>query len=248
MKLLFKTMLVISFAGIILSCNRNSDNKKDDSSPTAAEGTNTVDTAATEIHSAGPNVPFDVVSISHSVKDYDKWRLIFDADSSRRRANGLSEIAIEREADKPNNINVVLMASEIEKAKTFTMDPELKEVMDKAGVNSKPVVKYWKIVRHTPETQGTNVTRVEITHKVKDFDAWLKVYDAEGSATRAANGMVDVAIGRSMEDANRLLLVFDVTDIAKAKARLMDPALKEILMKASVEGAPNIIFYNDSSK
>lgn len=112
------------------------------------------------------------------------------------------------------------------KAKAFIADPRLKDVMDKLGVISKPVVNFWSIIRYNTENQKTGGARLEIVHKVKDFDAWVKVFDAEGPATRAANGMNDLVLGRGVDDPNLVHIVFDVTNMAKAKARLADPALK----------------------
>jgi len=245
---MFKSMLALSLAVLLFSCNSNPDNKKDDGTTILSDSAATAKPTPTAPNQAGPTLPIDVLTIYHSVKDYKIWRPAFDADSSRRNASGFTFISVEREADKPDNIKVVLMASDMAKAKTFAADPALKEGMDKAGVNSKPEMKYWKIIRFNPANQKLNGTRVEIVHKVKDFDIWLKGFDAEGPATRSANGMNDLALGRGMDDANIVHIVFEVTDISKAKARLTDPALKKIMKDAGVEGAPTITFYNDSSK
>jgi catechol 2,3-dioxygenase-like lactoylglutathione lyase family enzyme len=182
------------------------------------------------------------------VKDYKVWRAAFDSDSSRRTASGFTFVAVESEVEKPNNVKIVLMVSDMAKAKAFAADPGLKTAMDKGGVISKPEMKYWKIVRFNPENQKGLDTRLEIVHKVKNFDAWLKGFDAEGAATRAANGMADVALGRGVEDSTLVHIVFEVNDLAKVKARLADPALKKIMMDAGVVGKPTITFYKDASK
>ena len=83
-----------------------------------------------------------------------------------------------------------------------------------------------------------------ITHKVKDFDAWLKVYDGEGMATRAAEGMVDRVIARGVDDPNMVHIVFAITDMTKAKAAITSEAKKKIMMSAGVDGPPTIEFYN----
>lgn len=238
---LFKSILALSFAGILFACNNNSSDKKDESK--AAPDSSAKVAAAP----AGPTLPFDVVTIYHTVKDYKVWRTAFDADSSRRNATGFTFVAVEKDADKPNNVKIVLMISDMAKAKAFASDPGLKAVMDKAGVISKPEMKYWKIVRFSPENKKMLDTRVEIVHKVKNFDAWLKGFDAEGPATRAANGMTDVALGRGVDDSDLVHIVFEITDLAKAKARLADPALKKIMMDAGVQGKPTITFYKDAS-
>lgn len=246
MKHLFKSLLAISMGTLLFSCNSSSDTKKTDDSKTAPDSSAAAKT--TTAVPAGPTLPFDVVTIYHTVKDYAAWRTAYDADSARRKASGFTDVAVERNADKPDNLKVVLMVSDMAKAKAFAADPGLKEVMDKAGVISKPDMKYWKIIRYEMANMKPNSTRVEIVHKVKDFDSWLKGYDAEGAATRSANGMDDLVLGRGVDDPNLVHIVFVVSDMAKAKARLADPALKKIMTDAGVEGAPTITFYTDAAK
>jgi hypothetical protein len=241
MKHILKSILAISLAGILFACNNNPSDKKEE---TKVAVDSSVKVAAAP---SGPSLPFDVVTIYHSVKDYKTWRTAFNGDSARRKASGLSFVAVEQDAEKPNNVKIVLMVSDLAKAKAFPSDPGLKEAMDKGGVISKPELKYWKIVRFNPEHQKALDTRIEIVHKVKNFDAWLKGYDAEGPTTRAANGMADIALGRGVDDSTLVHIVFEITDMTKAKARLADPALKKIMTDAGVVGKPTMTFYKDSS-
>lgn len=226
----------------IASCNNGSEKSA------AAETKDTATSVTNEPAKTGPTLPMDVITIYHTVKDFNQWRPGFDTDSVARLASGLSFVAVEKSADKPNDVKIVLAPSDMAKAKAFIADPRLKDVMDKLGVISKPVVNFWSIIRYNTENQKTGGARLEIVHKVKDFDAWVKVFDAEGPATRAANGMNDLVLGRGVDDPNLVHIVFDVTNMAKAKARLADPALKKLMEDAGVVGAPTITFYNDASK
>ena len=235
-------LIALSISLGIASCNNGSEK-------TATTGTkDTVATNAKEPVKTGPTLPMDVITVYHTVKDYNQWRPGFDADSVARLASGLSLIAVERSADKPNDVKIVLAPSDIAKAKAFIADPRLKDVMGKLGVISKPVVNFWSIIRFKPENQITGGARVEIVHKVKDFDAWVKVFDGEGPVTRAENGLQDLALGRGIDDPNLVHIVFGVTDMAKAKARMANPELKKLMEKAGVVGTPTITVYNDATK
>jgi hypothetical protein len=131
---------------------------------------------------------------------------------------------------------------DFEKAKTFAALPALKTRMNAAGVISQPGFSYAEIIRSNDSaTEITN--RVGIAHHVKDFSAWLKVFDAEGPATRAANGMIDSYIARSLVDSNMVYLSFVVTDMAKAKARGASPELKKLMNDAGVDSPPTIRWY-----
>ena len=181
------------------------------------------------------------MEINHTVKDYAKWKPAFDADSTARIASGLGFIVIGKNDAKPNNLVIAFTITDIQKTKDFAASPRLKDVMQKNGVISKPVISYYHVIRNNPDAKGKQW--VLVTHKVKDFDAWLKVFDAEGAATRASFGLTDVALARGIDDPNLVHIVFDITDMAKAKARMSDPALKKLMGDAGVISAPTIEYY-----
>lgn len=188
--------------------------------------------------------PFDVMEVNLTVKDYATWKKAFDIDSLYRKANGLKLIVIGRNNDNPNNLLVALSADEVQKAKAFAAEPKLKDLMTKSGVISKPDFNYYHVIRFNADSKEKQW--VLITHKVKNFDEWLKVFDAEGTATRASFGLVDVVLSRGVDDPNIVHIVFDINDMAKAKVRMKDPALKKIMMDAGVEGEPKIEFYTSA--
>jgi hypothetical protein len=232
-----KNFLAIAVLAMLAfaACNNTSD-KTTSSATTDSTKTATVDTPKTAEFK-----PFDVVEINHTVKDYDKWRPAFNTDSTARKASGLEFLVIGRNAGNPNNLLIVLSASDVQKAKDFAANPRLKDVMQKHGVISKPEINYFHVIRFNPDSKEKQW--VIINHKVKDFDAWVKVFDAEGTATRASFGLVDVALARGIDDPNLVHIVFDIKDMAKAKARMNDPALKKLMTDAGVIGAPKIEFY-----
>lgn len=233
----FKSLFAAGLAIVLFSCNEgNKETAKE-------EPVKTADTAIAAPKAQEPAfTPFDFVEINHTVKDFTKWKVAFDNDSTARKASGLEFIVIGRGAEKPNNLCIALTATDVQKAKAFTADPRLKVVMEKNGVISKPEINFYHAIRFNPESKEKQW--VIITHKVKDFDAWVKVFDNEGTATRASFGLVDVLLARGVDDANEVHIVFDIKDMAKAKARMNDPALKKIMTDAGVEGAPKIKFYN----
>jgi len=80
---------------------------------------------------------------------------------------------------------------------------------------------------------------VVVTHKVADYAKWQTAYDGHDSA-RLASGLHSYVIGRGLEDSNMVLIALKVDDTAKAKAFEKSPALKEVMKKAGVLGAPKI--------
>ena len=235
-----KPLLLLGLIAAISSCNSNSSTKNDVPANTADTTTTSASTAPTP--PAAPEFqPFTIAEITHTVKDYAKWRPMFDTDSNNRKANGLETIVVGREIEHPNNIMTAYTVSDMQKAKDFGNNPNLKEKMKAAGVISKPDIEFFKVIRFNPNSHQKQW--VVITHKVKDFDAWLKVFDAEGSAKRNSDGLVDVVLARGVEDSNLVHIVFDITDMAKAKASMNSAEKKKLMMSAGVEGTPKIEFY-----
>ena len=226
---------------VCASCGNSSESTSTASATDTAKAAAKDSVAPAEVKPAFK--PFDVVEIRHTVKDFAKWKPAFDADSTNRNASGLGFIIIGKNQSNPNNLEIVLSVSDLQKAKDFAASPKLKDVMKKNGVISKPEINYFHIIRFTPDS--TIKQWVEVTHKVKDFSAWLKVFDAEGTATRATYGLSDGVLAQVIGDSNTVNIVFAITDLAKAKARMNDPALKKLMTDAGVIGAPKVVFYKE---
>lgn len=228
----------VLFSATLFSCSNNSSDKTESAPPpadTLVASTPTNPSATTE-----PK-PFNVLLLTHAVKDYAKWRPIFDADSVSRKAAGMETIVVGREIDKPNNLMTAFTISDMQKVKEFANSSALKEKMKEGGVIGKPSEELLRVIRYNPDSHEKQW--VDISHKVKNFDAWLKVFDQEGTAKRAGEGLVDVVMARGLEDSNLVHLVFDITDMSKAKAALFSPEKKKLMMSAGVEGKPKIAFY-----
>lgn len=191
-----------------------------------------------------PALPFNVVVIRHTVADYNKWKPFFDSDSVNRNAAGLRALGLARGIENQNEVEIPFIIGDVQKAKAFTRDPKLKDAMQKGGVVSEPDIKFIKVLRMTDALQNPG-EYLEVAHKVKDFDAWLKVFDTEGPATRANDGLVDGVLARGIDDPNLVYLVFKITDLSKAKAALDKPARQKIMQEAGVIGKPEVYFGQD---
>jgi hypothetical protein len=61
-------------------------------------------------------------------------------------------------------------------------------------------------------------------------------------AMRAGSGITNCRVFRKSEDSNDLLILFDVADLAKARAFGTSDELKAVMQKAGVVGAPEVPF------
>jgi len=235
-------VLILGLGTAILGSTRITGNSCDRIDESRTSGQNSTQDKSQP--PASQQLPFNAIVIRHSVSDYNKWKPFFVADSSSRKAAGMHLIGIARGIEAPNEVELPFMIDDVQKAKAFSSSPKLKEVMQKAGVNSPPEIKFLKVLRMTEAIQ-TPSDYVEVSHKVNNFDAWLKVFDKEGPAARAKDGLEDGVLARGIDDPNLVYLVFKITDLAKAKAALADPARKKIMMEAGVIGKPEVYFGRD---
>lgn len=81
-----------------------------------------------------------LVIVAHRVEDYNKWKRVYDEDVERRNKAGLKEVKCGRKKGDPDNVYLVWRTDDIAKFEKMMDNPELEEVMKKAGVKAKPEV------------------------------------------------------------------------------------------------------------
>jgi hypothetical protein len=77
------------------------------------------------------------IFMTHSVADYDTWRGVFDQDTARRDAYGLTNVSVLRDTSNPNQIWLVA-DGEPDKVSEMMQDPGLASEMERAGVTGPP--------------------------------------------------------------------------------------------------------------
>jgi quinol monooxygenase YgiN len=80
------------------------------------------------------------VFVRHKVKDYAKWRNVFQSHAEMRRAGGEKEYWISHIAGQPKNLCLFFEWSSVADAKKFLGSKALKEGMKLAGVAEKPQI------------------------------------------------------------------------------------------------------------
>ena len=238
-------LLTGCLATVLFGCNNNASTEPAKADTLKADTTK-ADTAKAAAVVTAPALaaPFDVAEVTETVKDFASWKPNFDSNAAARTAAGLEKLVVSQVIDKPNTVQIVLKIADMQKVKDFYASPKMKEAMQKAGVLSKPIIDFLHVIRFNPDTHEKQW--VEITHKVKNFDAWLKVYDGEGQEKRKADGMVDVVLARGMADSSLVHIVFDITDMAKAKAALASEEKKKLMTSAGVVGMPKMVYYKSA--
>jgi hypothetical protein len=80
-----------------------------------------------------------------------------------------------------------------------------------------------------------------VRHKVKEFHEWKQVFDAHREAQRAAGLRVE-RVMRNLYEPNEVVLLFEVIDLAKARAFVFSPEVPTAQAESGVVDKPDIYF------
>jgi quinol monooxygenase YgiN len=80
--------------------------------------------------------------VHHTVEDYAKWKPVFDQHAATRKAAGSKGGTLYRSADNPNELLIVWEWDSLANARKFSESPDLREVMQKAGVVGRPDIHF----------------------------------------------------------------------------------------------------------
>jgi quinol monooxygenase YgiN len=196
-----------------------------------------------EIKSPEGKLPDGTVSVivKHEVEDYDKWKAAFDKHEAARKEGSAVGHSVSRDADNPNIVYVHAMATDAAKIKAMMGSEDMKKTMAEAGVKGEPTI--W-MANDAEVWFGGGTGSLIVKHKVKDYDAWKKVYDSVDEA-RKSSGVVWASVGRMLDDDTVVVVHHIGSDMAKLTAFASSPELKEAMKKAGVEGEPTIWMAND---
>lgn len=89
-----------------------------------------------------------LVIVNHQVKNYDAWRPFFDRDIQRRKEAGISSEEVYCSKEDPNNLYLIFTTTDVAAFEAMIKDPDLKAVMDEAGVISEPTATVLEEAHH----------------------------------------------------------------------------------------------------
>jgi heme-degrading monooxygenase HmoA len=86
------------------------------------------------------------IFVYHKVKDYPRWKKVFDEFIDTRRKGGEKSFQIFCKEDKPEELFLLFVWDSLENAKKFMNSTELKNAMMNAGVEGTPYIHFLKEV------------------------------------------------------------------------------------------------------
>jgi quinol monooxygenase YgiN len=186
------------------------------------------------------HLPPAAVIITHDVSDWATWKAEFDRHEGARKAAGFLGHHINRGLDNPNRISVYLAASDVSKAKAFSASPDLKQVMQAAGVIGAPSATWVKpVAEHI--IWDRELPAMILSHTVANFDAWLVGYKA-AAPVQAQGGIIGHAANQSLDDPSVAVVYHQAESHDTLKQFMANPSLKDVMQKAGVTSAPQVSF------
>lgn len=85
--------------------------------------------------------------MTHKVKDWDAWKKEFDSHKQVRSDAGLTDRLIAHDINDNHQASLIFAVTDIAKAKAFLQSQDLKDKMEKAGVEGKPASFFYNIVK-----------------------------------------------------------------------------------------------------
>jgi hypothetical protein len=87
-----------------------------------------------------------------------------------------------------------------------------------------------------------NMSYVLVRHKVADYSAWKKVYDAHLPVRQKA-GLKENQLLRGANGSNEVVVLFSTNDLERAKEFAESEDLRSTMQKAGVIGRPDVSFF-----
>jgi len=76
--------------------------------------------------------------VRHRVRDYARWKRLFDASAAERAAAGSLGGRVFRDGDDPEDVVIVLEWADMDRARDFAEREDVIEAMERAGVVGEP--------------------------------------------------------------------------------------------------------------
>jgi hypothetical protein len=80
-----------------------------------------------------------------------------------------------------------------------------------------------------------------VQHRVHDFASWKPVFEEQGGLVRTRHGATGYRLYQSLDDPNDVVVSVEFPAEERARSFLADPALKEEMEQAGVQGQPTVV-------
>jgi hypothetical protein len=186
------------------------------------------------------NLPPVAVLVSHRVEDYEAWKKAFDEHEAARVDASFLGHHINRGIDDPKMVYLYGPASDAKKVKAFMDSSNLRQAMQRAGVQGAPTITLVE-PKHADMIGDQKIPAIIVRHEVRDYDQWRKAYD-DFEEFRRKSGIVGHAVNQERGKPNQVIVYHQAKKLDALRSFLDSPELQETMKSAGVIGQPDIDF------
>jgi len=157
----------------------------------------------------GPSVdeplPLFGVLMLQRVKDFERWRGVFDELMPARKQAGIAAQGVMRGVSDAQLVAVWLAVRDLSSAKAHLQDPKLRERFRQAGVIGQPQVRLSSNVSAKMPPGRTGLYAALVALQFADFSRFWAAFGAQAQAFEEA-GIVGYALSQDVSDSRRVYL------------------------------------------
>jgi hypothetical protein len=184
----------------------------------------------------GP-LPMFGATVLQEVRDFDAWRVAFDATSQDRKRAGFVAQGVMRGVDDPRLVAVWLAVTDVAQAKAYFGDKIMSERMSRAGAAGRARVLLSSNLTAKMEPGRTGLHAAILRMRVNDVSAFKSTVDAQAE-DRAAAGIVGYALGQDVDDPSLAYLYLQSEDPARLRSYVFGKQTKQTWRDAGLQGNP----------
>jgi hypothetical protein len=115
------------------------------------------------------------LALDFKVVNFLKWKTAFDENDSLRKSFGFRSNHIFRKALDTNQVLLMMMVTDLDKASAFNTDPEVIAQMSEMGVIGQPAAKILNAVHFEQKIASQNLILMQ--YEVEDYKTWVKRFE-----------------------------------------------------------------------
>lgn len=174
------------------------------------------------------------------VESFDTWKAGFDGHAAARKNAGVLSARVNRSADDPNAVTVLLVGTSFDSLQSFLASPDRAEVMKKSGVIGTPTTTFANVVEDLT-VRDRALAGALVRHRVEDFAHWKQGFDGRAAA-RAKGGVLGHAVAVGKDDPREVLVLLQAETVDALRTFTSGDDLKKAMAAGGVQGAPRVSF------
>ena len=161
------------------------------------------------------------LALDFKVVNFVKWKTAFDENDSLRKSFGFRSNHIFRKALDTNQVLLMMMVTDLDKASAFNTDPEVIAQMSEMGVIGQPAAKILNAVHFEQKIASQNLILMQ--YEVEDYKTWVKRFEKEAMSFNTNSGVKALYRLYVLDNPNMVSMLMEVSSFELAERLIGSP-------------------------